>query len=81
MDTGIQHRAYELKIMAGFTNEGGGWEHRDDNTNLRGGRRLCQTCWLNWSGCESMTSMSLATKWSWPRRGQRARFPRSHGRV
>jgi hypothetical protein len=35
MDTRIQHRAYDLKIMAGFKNEGGGWEHRDDNTNLQ----------------------------------------------
>jgi hypothetical protein len=35
MDTRVQHRAYDLRIKAGYKNEGNGWEHRDDNTNLQ----------------------------------------------
>jgi hypothetical protein len=34
-DTMVQHRAYDLQIKAGYKNEGRGWEHRDDNTNLQ----------------------------------------------
>jgi hypothetical protein len=35
VDTRVQHRAYDLKIKAGYKNEGNGWEHRDDAVNLQ----------------------------------------------
>jgi hypothetical protein len=33
--TRVQHRAFDLRIKAGYVNMGNGWEHREDNTSYQ----------------------------------------------